>query len=59
MIDQLHYISQESATLTHLEAIERALLAGCRWVQLRVKNKPKKEILKLAWQAKDLCSQYG
>jgi thiamine-phosphate pyrophosphorylase len=59
MINQLQYISQEMATLTHLEAIERALLAGCQWIQLRVKNKPQKEILETARKAKNLCNQYG
>lgn len=59
MIDQLQYISQETTNFTHLKAIERALLAGCRWIQLRVKNKPEKEVLETARQAKDLCSGYG
>lgn len=59
MIDKLHYISQQTEKGTHLSAIETALKAGCKWVQLRVKNQPKALILEYALQAQALCTQYG
>ena len=59
MIDKLHYISQQSETGSHLTAISQALEAGCKWVQLRVKNQPADVILEYAIEANKLCSQYG
>ena len=38
MIDKLHYISQQCEHGSHLTAIQHALEAGCKWIQLRVKN---------------------
>ncbi|SMC86238.1 thiamine phosphate synthase [Pedobacter africanus] len=55
MIDRLHYISQPSANGSHLEAIEKVLLAGARWIQLRVKNQPEEEVLALALKVARLC----
>jgi thiamine-phosphate pyrophosphorylase len=59
MIDRLHYISQEPGTGSHLTAINQALDAGCKWVQLRVKDQPEELILSYAIEAKRLCNQYG
>lgn len=59
MIDKLHYISQLPAGGSHLTAINQALEAGCRWVQLRVKNQPTDVILDYAIEARRLCDRYG
>ncbi len=59
MIDRLHYISQQTENDSHLTAINKALKAGCKWVQLRVKDKPVDVILEYALEAKRLCDQYG
>lgn len=59
MIDKLHYISQPAEDGTHITAINRALKAGCKWIQLRIKNQPTDEVIKQAIEAKKLCSQYG
>lgn len=59
MIDRLHYISQQPEKGTHLTAIRTALEAGIKWVQLRVKNQPKAEILPYALDAVALCDDYG
>lgn len=59
MIDKLHYISQQSGNGSHISAIKQALEAGCKWVQLRVKNQPDAVILQYAMEANELCSQYG
>lgn len=59
MIAKLQYISQQSASLTHIAAIHKALDAGCDWVQLRVKNTPETVVARYAEEAKKLCAQYG
>ncbi|ASZ10254.1 thiamine phosphate synthase [Chitinophaga pendula] len=59
MIDSLHYISQATATHTHLENIREACVAGCRWIQLRIKDAPEDIILAQAIAAKAICQQYG
>jgi thiamine-phosphate pyrophosphorylase len=59
MIDKLHYISQQSDDGSHLTAIQQALDAGCKWVQLRVKNQPTDLILEYAIAANKLCQLYG
>jgi len=59
MIDKLHYISQQPQNGSHLKAIKQALEAGCKWVQLRVKNQPADVILEYAIEANRLCNQYG
>ncbi|PWJ58710.1 thiamine-phosphate pyrophosphorylase [Dyadobacter jejuensis] len=55
MIDRLHFISNQTATISHIEGIQLALQAGCRLVQLRVKDRPHQAVLELAKVAKDLC----
>nr|WP_294876494.1 thiamine phosphate synthase [uncultured Pedobacter sp.] len=59
MIDKLHYISQETENTSHLDAINKTLIAGAKWIQLRVKNKPEDVILELAIKANALCRAYG
>jgi thiamine-phosphate pyrophosphorylase len=59
MIDKLHYISQQPENGSHLTAIRQALEAGCKWVQLRVKDEPAGLILEYAIEANKLCSQHG
>jgi len=59
MIDRLHYISQQPESGTHVTAIKTALEAGCKWIQLRVKDQPKEDILGYAIHAGELCKKYG
>ena len=59
MIDKLHYISQQPENGSHLTAISNALEAGCKWVQLRVKNQPVDVIMEYAIEANRLCNQHG
>lgn len=58
MIDKLQFISNQTKDLTHLESIKIALDAGCRWIQLRIKNQTEAEVLKTAIDAKRLCDTY-
>lgn len=59
MIDKLHYISQQSEQGTHVSNIKNVLEAGCKWVQLRVKNETEKYILETAIEVKEVCNYYG
>jgi len=59
MIDKLHYISQQPPNGTHLTAIKAALSAGCKWIQLRVKDQPESLILEYALEARALCEEFG
>lgn len=58
MIDRLHYISQPAADGSHTKAIRRALEAGCRWIQLRIKGQPHPVMVNWAKQAAELCTQF-
>lgn len=55
MISSLQYISQPM----HLENIQAACEAGCRWVQLRIKHAPESIIASEALLAKAICADYG
>ncbi|MBO9204085.1 MULTISPECIES: thiamine phosphate synthase [Niastella] len=59
MLERVYFISQQTAAKTHLAAIEEALEAGCRLVQLRVKDQPETEVMALAKTAKALCDRYN
>lgn len=59
MIQRLQYISQGQTPAEHLQAIQRVLQSGCTWIQLRVKEQPEEEVLKLAQKARLLTRQYG
>lgn len=58
MIDKLQFISNQTNGLSHLESIQIALDAGCRWIQLRIKDQPDEYVLQKANEAKVLCDQY-
>lgn len=57
-LDKLQYISQEKPFNSHLEAIVHVLEAGCKWIQLRVKNLEEQEIISIAKEAKKLCEKH-
>ena len=58
MIDKLQFISNQTKDVTHLDSIKIALDAGCRWIQLRVKDQSYEEVLKTAIEAKNFCDIY-
>jgi thiamine-phosphate pyrophosphorylase len=58
MIDKIQFISNQTKDLTHLDSIKIALDAGCRWIQLRIKDQPAEAVLAIAAEAKDLCEFY-
>ena len=52
------YISQGSMPWIHVLYINAVLEAGGRWVQLRLKNFPKKEIIQVSQVVASLCDDY-
>jgi thiamine-phosphate pyrophosphorylase len=58
-ISKLHYITQEVQDKSHWQLAEEACHAGVSWVQLRVKNKSKEEIIDIAFRTREVCKQYG
>ncbi|MCG8323309.1 MAG: thiamine phosphate synthase [Cytophagales bacterium] len=58
-ISRLQYITQENKQSGHLDCVENACEAGCDWVQLRVKNRPDEQYLKIARTALALCKKAG
>lgn len=58
VVDKFHFISNETGELSHIDSIRIALQAGCRWIQLRAKNRAEGEVLTLASEAKQLCDSY-
>jgi len=58
MIDKLQFISNQTNDLNHLESIKIALDAGCRWIQLRMKDQPFETVLATAVDAKHICDNY-
>lgn len=58
-LPRLYYISQASSGRSHVQAIERACQAGCELVQLRVKGRSEKDLLKIAQETREICDEYG
>lgn len=59
MINSLHYISQQTANASHVDNILAACEAGCKWIQLRIKNEPEESIRRQAMAAKAICAKYN
>ena len=54
-IDNLQFITTDSAEKGHLASIQEVLAAGVKWVQLRAKELEHDELVKLARAAKSMC----
>jgi thiamine-phosphate pyrophosphorylase len=59
MLSRLQYISQGETFGEQAENIQRALEAGCDWIQLRFKNASESEFLKVAYVVKALCEKHN
>lgn len=51
----LQFITNPSDRMTIEEEIQRAVDGGCKWVQLRMKDAPREEIVATAKCAKEIC----
>jgi len=58
LLIQIQYISQGETIATHLQNIELVCKAGCRWVQLRLKNVSLIEYLNAAQKCRAICDTY-
>ncbi|SEP56296.1 thiamine phosphate synthase [Flavobacterium urocaniciphilum] len=58
MFEKIQYISQGKSPEEQIANIAKALDAGCKWIQLRYKNKPIEEVLSLAKMVQKICKAY-
>ena len=55
---QLQFITHRNEMYNYLECAELALKGGCKWIQLRMKDADKKELLENAVQLRKMCREY-
>lgn len=58
MLKKIQYISQGDSPEQQLANISKALDAGCKWIQLRYKNKAIEEVRTLAKMVQKICKAY-
>ncbi len=58
MIPKLHYISQGSSPIEHLDNIQKACTSGAELVQLGLKIVSEKKFLKLAQEAREITAHF-
>ncbi len=58
MISRLHYITPEDAQ-NYVALVQEVCEAGVDWVQLRIKNKSKEEIIAIGKQIKPICASFN
>jgi len=58
-ISNLQFITNQYSENTIIEQIQEACKASCKWIQLRLKNMPDKEIVKIAIEAQKICKYYN
>ena len=54
----IQFITHANDRYDYLDGVRMALEGGCRWIQLRMKDASKEEILKTAESTRKLCRQY-
>lgn len=57
-ISRFHYLTHDLEGISHEDLAEIACFNGIRWLQLRIKNRPEDEILKIAKEVKNICDRY-
>ena len=55
----LQFITNKTDRSNHIEGAKLALEGGCKWIQLRMKNYPKSDIIEIANEINKLCKQYN
>lgn len=56
--EKLQFITQEYDHYSHVDICERALEAGVKWVQLRMKGATINQMIDVGGKCKELCSKY-
>lgn len=59
MKNQVQFISHYNEHYGYLDSVRIALLGGCRWIQLRMKNATDDEVRPTAIEAQRLCREAG
>ncbi len=57
-IEKLHFVTQEYNNCTHVDVCEKALEAGVKWVQLRMKRATFNQMIAVGEKCKELCSKH-
>lgn len=57
MKHQVQFISHHNERYGYLDSVRIALLGGCRWIQLRMKNATDDEVRPIAIEAQRLCRE--
>lgn len=57
-MEKLQYISQGSSLEVQEKNIRKALDSGAKWIQVRWKNTPEKDFIRLCEISKKLCADY-
>lgn len=58
-IGRFQFITQDLPDFSHVQQVQAACAAGVKWIQLRVKNQPTEEWLKIATEAQKVCRKHG
>ena len=58
-IEKLQFITHKTANINYAEGALMALLGGCRWIQLRMKDAETSEILSVAKLIEPACHRVG
>lgn len=58
-ISKLHYLTQDLENRSHLEQVEIACEAGCKWIQYRCLSKTDEEMLAELHQIAAVCDDWG
>ena len=58
-IAKLQYITQDLPGMTHSELAQEMGLAGVKWIQLRLKNKPQSACKTIASKVQAICKKAG
>lgn len=54
----LQFITHETDKYSYLDSAMMALEGGCKWIQLRMKNSPAEEIVRIATLLKEECGKH-
>ncbi len=58
-IATLHYLTQDVPGFSHTSQVQMACEAGIRWIQLRIKNSPYQEWLKIAEEVRMITMKFN
>ncbi|WP_018666719.1 thiamine phosphate synthase [Bacteroides gallinarum] len=58
-MEQVQFITHYTEKYSYLDSARMALAGGCRWIQLRMKDAGRQEILPVAAAVRRLCNEHG